>query len=114
MRALLCLAFVSSTAFAAAPINLGAAEDLKRDVVGQYRLDTGLDVRLQLIDDKLYLDLNRHYRKQMFPVEENLLVSRDGNLTVEFFPDGPVERILIRHERLPSGERLGERSWLGK
>ncbi len=114
MRALLCLAFASSTAFAATPMDLGAAMDLKRDVAGQYRLDTGLDVRLQLIDDDLYLDLNRHYRRKLFPVEENLLVSRDGKLTVEYFPDGPVERILIRHERIPSSMRLGERSWLGK
>ncbi|WP_312551641.1 hypothetical protein [Massilia sp.] len=113
MRALLCLAFASSTAFAAAPMDLGAAMDLKRDVVGQYRLDSGLAVRLQLIDDELYLDLNRRYRKHLLPVEENL-VSRDGNVTVEYFPDGPVERILIRHERLPSRLPLGERSWLGK
>jgi len=47
-------------------------------------------------------------------VSENLLSSRDGNLTVEYLPDGPVERIVIRHRRFPEGQRLGERNWLGK
>lgn len=115
MRTLLCLAFVSSSAFAgAAPMDLGKALDLKRDVAGEYRLDSGLDVRLRLVNDDLYVDLNRYYRKQVFPVEENLLASRDGKLTVQYFPDGPVERILIQHERFPSNQRLGERSWFGK
>ena len=114
MRALLCLAFVSSTAFAAVPLDRGDAEDLKDAVAGQYRLPSGLDVRLRLVDQQLYVDLNRHYRKQVFPVSENLLSSRDGDLTVEYLPDGPVERILIRHAHFPLNQRLGERNWLGK
>jgi hypothetical protein len=114
MRALICLAFVSSTALAAVPIDRGDAEDLKSDVAGQYRLASGLDVRLRLVDQDLYMDLNHHYGKQVFPVSGNLLSSRDGALTVEYLPDGPVKRILIRHERFPAGQRLGERSWLGK
>jgi len=119
MRALLCLAFVSSTAFfssalAAVPMDSGDASDLKYAVAGVYRLPSGLDVRLRLVDQELYVDLNRHYRKQVFPVSPNLLSSRDGNLTIEYLPDGPIERILIRHQRFPEGQRLGERSWLGK
>jgi len=119
MRALLCLAFVSSTAFcssalAAAPMDRADAEDLKDAVAGEYRLASGLDVRLSLVDQQLYADLNRHYRKRVFPVSPNLLSSHDGNLTIEYLPDGPVERILIRHQRFPEGQRLGERSWLGK
>jgi len=114
MRALLCLAFVSSTAFAAVPMDSGDEVDLKYAVAGQYRLPSGLDVRLRLVDQELYVDLNRHYRKQVFPVSENLLSSRDGSLTVEYLPDGPVERILIRDARFPYNQRLGERSWLGK
>ena len=54
MRALLCLALISSTALAAAP----EAEQLKTDIAGQYRLETGREVRLTLVDDRLYLDLN--------------------------------------------------------
>lgn len=114
MRALLCLAFVSSTAFAATPVDRAEAEDLKEDAAGLYRLDTGRDVRLRLVDRQLYVDLNRHYRKQVHPVSENLFSSDDGLLTVEYLPDGPVERIFIRHAGLPSNERLGETSWLGK
>ena len=90
------------------------AQDLKDAVAGQYRLASGLDVRLSLVDQQLYADLNRHYRKRVFPVSPNLLSSQDGNLTIEYLPDGPVERILIRHQRFPQGQRLGERSWLGK
>ena len=114
MRALLLLAFVSSTAFAAVPMDRGAAEDLKDAVAGQYRLPSGRDVRLQLVDQDLYLDLNRHYRKQLIPVSDNLFSSRDGNVTVEYLPDGPVKRILIRHARFPENQRLGETSWAGK
>jgi len=119
MRALLCLAFVSSTAFcssalAAVPMDSGDSSDLKYAVAGVYRLPSGLDVRLRLVDQELYVDLNRHYRKQVFPVSPNLLSSRDGALTVEYLPDGPVERILIRHAHFPLSQRLGEHSWLGK
>jgi len=114
MRALLLLAFVSSTALAAVPMDHGDARDLKDAAAGLYRLPSGLDVRLRLVDEQLYVDLNRHYRKQVFPVSENLLRSRDGNLTVAYMPDGPVERILIRHPSFPANQRLGERSWLGK
>jgi len=119
MRVLLCLAFVSSTAFfssslAAPTPDRSDAEDLKDAVAGQYRLASGLDVRLRLVDQQLYVDLNDHYRRQIFPVSSNLLSSRDGSLTVEYLPDGPVERILIRHGRFPEGQRLGERSWIGK
>jgi len=119
MRALLCLAFVSSAAFlssalAAVPMDSGDEADLKYAVAGLYRLPSGLDVRLRLVDQELYVDLNRYYRKQVFPVSENLLSSRDGDLTVEYLPEGPVERILIRHAHFPAKQRLGERSWLGK
>ena len=114
MRALLCLAFVSSTAFAAVPMDRGDAQDLQDAVAGEYRLVSGLDVRVHQVDQRLYIDLNRSYRKLVEPVAPNLLSSRDGNLTVEFLPEGPSKRILIRHTRFPSGQRLGERSWLGK
>lgn len=114
MRALLCLAFVSSTAFAATPIDHVEAEDLKEAAAGFYRLDSGRDVRLALVDQRLYVDLNRRYRKQVYPVSDNLLSSRDGRLTVEYLPEGPVERIFIRHVGLSPNEQLGETSWIGK
>ena len=74
----------------------------------------GSNCGLRLVDRQLYVDLNRHYRKQVHPVSENLFSSDDGRLTVEYLPDGPVERIFIRPAGLPSNERLGETSWLGK
>jgi hypothetical protein len=117
MRALLCLALMSafaSTALAATPISRGDAIDLKNDVAGQYRLENGRDVRLVLTDDKLYLDLNRYYRKELLPIGDKMLASRDGRLTVQYMPDGPVERILIQHPALPASVRLGERSWRGR
>ncbi|MFC5459248.1 hypothetical protein [Massilia niabensis] len=137
MRALLCLALasvfastaVASTAHAATaqvstaqasaallttPISLGEAIELKNDVEGQYRLENGRDVRLVQVDHKLYLDLNRHYRKELLPVAENVLASRDGRLTVQYMPHGPVEQILIQHPELPASLRLGERSWDGR
>ncbi len=55
MRTLLCLAFVSSTAFcstalADVPMDSSDASDLKYAVEGVYRLPSGLDVRLRLVD----------------------------------------------------------------
>ena len=117
MRALLCLTLVSafaSTALAAPSISLGDGMDLKNDVEGQYRLENGRDVRLVQVDHKLYLDLNRHYRKELLAVGEKMLASRDGRLTVRYMPDGPVEQILIQHPGMPASVRLGERSWRGR
>lgn len=119
MRTLLCLALVSTTTFAAAAlagtqISRGAATELKHDIAGHYRLDNGRDVRLTLLDQKLYLDLNRHYRKELLAVGEKTLASRDGRLTVQYMADGPVERILIQHPGIPASVRLGERSWRGR
>lgn len=119
MRTLLCLALVSTTTFAAASlagtqISRGTATELKHDIAGHYRLDNGRAVRLTLVDDKLYLDLNRSYRKELKPVTDKVLASRDGRLTVQYITDGPVERILIQHPGLPASVRLGERSWRGR
>lgn len=118
MRALLCLALVPAAmvtaAFASGPISHGDALDLKRDIAGQYRLENGRDLRLALVADRLYLDLNRHHRREIAPVAENVLASRDGNLTVQYMPDGPADRIVIRHPELPANLRLGERSWVGR
>jgi len=111
MRALLCLALVSSTALAATPISRGEATQLKDDIAGQYKLETGRDVRLTLVDDRLYLDLNRNFRKELLPVAERTLASRDGRLTVQYMPDGPVDRILIKHPGLGADVRLGEANW---
>ncbi|MDB5793272.1 MAG: hypothetical protein JWQ80_3296 [Massilia sp.] len=114
MRALPCLALISafaSTALAAAPISRGDAAELKLDIAGQYRLENGRDVRLTVMDERLYLDLNRSYRKELLPVGDKVLASRDGRLTVQYMPDGPVERILIQNPELPASVRLGERSW---
>ncbi|MET0980765.1 MAG: hypothetical protein ABWY02_01595 [Telluria sp.] len=132
MRALLCLAFASSVASTACastaqvsttqipaallstPLSLGDAIDLKNEVEGQYRLENGRDVRLVQMDQKLYLDLNRYYRRELLPVADKVLASRDGKLTVQYMPDGPVERILIQHPALPANMRLGESSWFGR
>lgn len=118
MRVLPCLALITaalaSSAFAAAPIGSGEAMDLKRDVAGQYRLENGRDVRLSMIDDKLYLDLNRAFRRELLPVGDKVLASHDGRLTVQYMPDGPTEQILIQHPELPASVRLGERSWRGR
>lgn len=117
MRALLCLALVpavlSLSSCASGP---GARNglDLKRDVAGQYRLENGRDVRLDLVVDRLYLDLNRHYRRELEPVGANLLASRDRQLTVHYFPDRRADRILIQHPALPATMRLGESSWRGR
>lgn len=120
MRALLSLALIPaalvSAAFAPAaladmPISDDAAWRLKQEIAGQYRLETGRDVRLTLIGDDLYLDLNRHYRAKLLPVADNMLASRDGRLTVRYMPDGRVDEILIRHPGLPPRTRIGELRW---
>lgn len=117
MRTVLCLALIStlaSTAHAAPPISSGDAMDLKNDIAGHYRLENGRAVRLTLMDQNLYLDLNRHYRTELLPVADKVLASHDGKLTVHYMPDGPAERILIQHPELPANVRLGERSWRGR
>ena len=125
MRTLLCLALIPTTlatalaalalpALAASPISAGDAVELKYDVEGHYQLENGRAVRLTMVEDRLYLDLNRSFRKELQPVGDRVLASRDGKLTVQYMPDGPVERILIQHPGLPASVRLGERSWRGR
>ena len=121
MRALPCLALLSALASTAlhpaaqadTPISHAHAVALKHDAAGHYRLENGRNVRLVLDEQHLYLDLNHHFRRQLFPAGHRLLASRDGKLTVQYLPDGPVKRILIQHPELPASVRLGERSWRG-
>jgi len=110
MRILPCLilACFHATAAAATPISSGEALQLKYDVEGDYRLENGNRVRLSVVDGRLYLDLDRSYRKELQVVAPNLFASRDGLVTVQFMPDSATERIRIRHERYPAGRRIGE------
>jgi hypothetical protein len=108
MRTLLCLVFACTQATAAAaPIDRGEAEDLKHDIAGEYRLETGRSVRLSVLDGTLYIDLNNAERKALHPVAPNLLASRDGSLTVQYLPEASVERIRIRHDGFRAGQGLG-------
>jgi hypothetical protein len=115
MRILPCLilACAQASAAAATPISSGEATQLIHDVAGEYRLDTGRSVRLSVVDDRLYIDLDRSYRKELEAVAPNLLASRDGLVTVEYMPDGGAERIRIRHERYSASRRIGEVRWPG-
>jgi hypothetical protein len=115
MRILPCLilACAQASAVAATPISSGEAMQLKYDVEGDYRLENGNRVRLSVVDGRLYLDLDRSYRKELQVVAPNLLASRDGLVTVQYMPDNATERIRIRHERYPAGRRFGEVRWSG-
>jgi hypothetical protein len=87
MRILPCLilACAQATAAAAAPsISSGQATELKHDIAGEYRLETEHSVRLTVVDDRLYIDLDRSYRKELQAVAPNLLASRDGLLTAAY------------------------------
>ena len=116
MRTLLCLVFVFACTHAAAatPLERSQAQQLKYEVAGEYRLETGRSVRLSLVDQQLYIDLNKRYRRALHSVRPNLLALRDGALTVRYILDGPAERILIRHERFSSKRRIGEERWVGR
>jgi hypothetical protein len=109
MRTLLCLVFACAhaAAVAATPVDRARGEELKSDIAGEYRLETGRSVRLSLLDGTLYIDLDNAHRRALYPVAPDLLASRDGALTVQYMPDAPTERIRIRHERYPANRRIG-------
>lgn len=113
MRILPCLilACVHAAAAAAPPISSGEALQLKYDVEGEYRLENGNRVRLSVVDGRLYLDLDRSYRKELQVVAPNLLASRDWLVTVLYMPNSTTDRVRIRHERYPAGRRVGEVHW---
>jgi hypothetical protein len=115
MRILPCLllACAQAATAAATPLSSGEALQLKYDVEGDYRLQNGNRVRLSVVEGRLYLDLDRSYRKELHVVAPNLFASRDGLVTVQYLPDSATERIRIRHERYPAGRRIGEAHWLG-
>ena len=110
MRILPCLilACFDATAAAVTPITHDEATQLKYDVEGDHRLENGNRVRLSVVDGRLYLDLDRSYRKELDVVVPNLLASRDALVTVQYLPDKGTGRIRIRHERYPAGRRFGE------
>jgi hypothetical protein len=114
MRILPCLILACAQA-AASPTSIshGEASQLKYDVAGEYRLENGNSVRLSVVDGRLYLDLDRSYRKELQAVAPNLLASRDGLVTVLYMPDGATERVRIRHARYPASRRIGEVRWTG-
>jgi hypothetical protein len=116
MRTLLCLVFACAHAAAAAatPVDRAEGEELKSDIAGEYRLETGRSVRLSLLDGTLYIDLDNIHRKALYPVAPHLLASRDGVLTVQYMPDGPTERIRIRHERYPANRHIGVYRMFGR
>jgi hypothetical protein len=112
VRTLLCLVFACAhaaavAAVAATPVDRARGEEIRSDIAGEYRLETGRSVRLSLLDGTLYIDLDNAHRRALYPVAPNLLASRDGALTVQYMPDGETERILIRHERYPADRRIG-------
>lgn len=114
MRPLLCLVFACVHAAAATPIDNAQSRQLKYEIAGVYKLETGRSVRLVHVDEKLYIDLNRTYRRELRAVAPNLLASRDGKLTVHYMPQGSDRHILLRHEGFPAHRRLGEDGWLGR
>ncbi|KQQ88962.1 hypothetical protein [Massilia sp. Leaf139] len=118
MRTLSCFCLLSALACAqptvAQPIERQPDVQLKAGVASAYRLESGRSVRLTLVEDKLYIDLDNLYRRELRAVGPNLLASHDGTLTVEFMPDDPVERIRIRHTGYPAGREVGEVRWLDR
>lgn len=70
-------------------------------------------MRLWLVEQRLYIDLNQSYRKELEAVAPNLLASRDGLVTVHYLVDGERARIRIEHGRYPATRRIGETRWWG-
>lgn len=84
MRTLLCFTFVCAHAatVVAAPVSPDQDEQPKSEIAGEYRLETGRSVRLSLLGENLYIELNNVDRRELHPVGPNLLASSDGALTV--------------------------------
>ena len=54
---------------------------------GVYRLPEGKILRLVVVDDRLYGEIDReHRRRQLVPVDSHRLASRDGKITMSYEP----------------------------
>jgi hypothetical protein len=74
---------------------------------GVYGLADGRRVRIVQADDRLYAELDKNRRLELFAAGPDTVASRDGALTVQYMPEGPTERIRIRHERYPASQQIG-------
>ena len=88
----LAAAFTAS-AFAA-PANLpnhtnkrAVSTEAMHEVAGTYELTDGRHARLFVLDDKLYIDINKHDRRELFAVSDHAFTTSDNALTIDFKPD---------------------------
>lgn len=84
-------AFIQCQAYAS-PSHLTAQQMYEME--GVYALEDGRKVRLTVLDDRLYVDLNQRDRRALVAVSENLFVTRHNEVTVERRPDASGELVI--------------------
>jgi hypothetical protein len=102
-----------------AELSRATAQQMDR-VTGAYKLSDGRRAELYVLDEKLYVRIERGPQKQLLLAGPNQFASRDGSVSIQFGPELDNERIVLAHDRgfappqdtirLASNERAGRGS----
>ena len=67
------------------------------EVKGVYRLDNGATFKVSNVHRKLFAQLGQRHLTEMVPLAENLFVSPDQRMTMEFRPTAFGDEILLSY-----------------
>jgi hypothetical protein len=82
-------AFAAPAAPSDQPASTLISTETMQEVAGTYGLADGRRVRLFILDDQLYADINGRERLQLQALSEHVFATRNNALTVEFNPAWP-------------------------
>jgi hypothetical protein len=124
MRALTTILFATTTLLSGAATTASAADPLAPqathqqmvEMEGSYALSDGHRARIFIMDNRLYLDIGRHY-KELEPAGLDSWVTRDRSLSLQFRPGDSGNRIVLNYRgALPDAApiRLAAREQRGR
>jgi len=124
MRALTAILFATTTLLSGAAATASAADltaaqptlQQMADMEGTYALSDGHRARIFIMDNRLYLDIGRHY-KELEPAGLDAWTTRDRSLSLQFRPGQTGNQIVLNYRgTLPDAApiRLAARDQRGR
>jgi hypothetical protein len=124
MRAITAILFATTTLLSGAAATASGADltapqptlQQMADMEGIYALSDGHRARIFIMDNRLYLDIGRHY-KELEPAGLDTWTTRDRSVSMQFRPDPGGRRIVLNYRgALPDAApiRLAAREQRGR
>lgn len=71
--------------------------DQVNEIKGVYKLDNGATFKVTNVHRKLFAQLGQRNRVELLPLSENLFVSPDQRITMEYRPQGFGDQIVLTY-----------------